>query len=261
MAEAGAAALPVLMYHSVPASGPGDALSVPRPLLRRQLTALRDNGFELLGLTAALAAAGAGRRVVGLTFDDGYADFLAVPELLEDLGASATLYVSTAHVGTTGRLIPTAGRLLDWAEVSDLAASPTVEVGSHAHVHQPLDVLPPRDLVAQVASSRRLLAERAGVQAVSFCYPNGYHGPRVRRAVAAAGFANACIVGRRVARVGGDRYAVPRVQVTDRHDESGVLRLVEAGETGLTARVKPLVYPAWRLARRTVYRTTGRQLT
>ena len=256
------ARLPVLMYHAVPPSGSGDALTVPLPLVVRQWKALRENGFRLLGLTEALAvkAEQAQARVVALTFDDGYADFLAVPRLLADHEARATLYLPTSHLGTDDRLIATAGRLLTWAEVADLPRD-VVEIGGHAHLHRPLDVLRRGDQMHEVLTCRRLLAERAGVEAASFCYPNGYHDARVRRAVAGAGFGNACTVGRRVAETTGDPFGLPRLQVMPQHDEAGVLDLVEHGEPGWVPQVKRAAQPGWRVARRTVFRTTGRVLT
>ena len=242
--------LPVLMYHSVPTSGAGDRLAVPRPLVDRQWRALRNEGWAIRGLTEALA--GRDGSTVAVTFDDGYADFLGVLELLARHEARATLYLPTSQLGRPG--------CLAWAQVASLPRD-LVEIGSHAHVHRPLDVLSPVDIEHEVRHSRRLLAAQAGAEAVSFCYPNGYSSPRVGRAVRAAGYANACVIGRRLADPDGDRYAVPRLQVTPAHDEAGVVALVMAGEGGLMPRVKRAAAPAWRLARQAAYRATGRMLT
>jgi hypothetical protein len=78
------AVLPVLMYHSVPPSGLGDRLAVPRPMVDRQWRVLRADGWNLRGLTEvlALARANPGARTISVTFDDGYADFIGVAELL-----------------------------------------------------------------------------------------------------------------------------------------------------------------------------------
>jgi peptidoglycan/xylan/chitin deacetylase (PgdA/CDA1 family) len=150
--------------------------------------------------------------------------------------------------------------LLTWEEIAGLPAE-LVEVGSHAHHHRPLDVLGARDLAHEVRDSRRILQERTGRAPESFCYPHGYAGPRVRRAVRDAGFANACVVGRRVAEARDDPFAVPRLQVTAGHDEVGVRTLVRLGEPGMAPRVKRVAAAPWRVARRTVYATTGRILT
>jgi peptidoglycan/xylan/chitin deacetylase (PgdA/CDA1 family) len=195
-----------------------------------------------------------------VTFDDGYADFLGLLDLLAEHEARVTLYLPTSRLGQPDGQPRSHGQWLTWAEVAALPRD-LVEIGSHAHVHRPLDVLAGADVEHEVRHSRRLLAAHAGAEAVSFCYPNGYSSPRVRRAVRAAGYANACIVGRRLADPDGDRYAVPRLHVTPAHDEAGIIALVTAGEAGPAPRAKRAVAPAWRLARQGAYRLAGRILT
>ncbi len=254
--------LPVLMYHSVPASGTGDSLMVPRTLVDRQWRALRSEGWTMLGLTEALAVATAdpGGRIVGVTFDDGFADFLGVLDLLATHGARATLYLPTSPLEQPAHPGQRPGRYLTWAEVASLPRD-LVEIGSHAHVHRPLDVLSRMDVEHEILHSRQLLAMRTGADVVSFCYPNGYTSLGVCRAVRAAGYVNACIVGRRLADPDSDRYAVPRLQVTYAHDEAKIVDLVAAGEAGLGPSLKRIAGPTWRLVRWAVYRSTGWILT
>lgn len=172
-------ALPVLMYHSAPASGPGSPLAVPRPLIDRQWRALRSDGWELRGLTDALGRArnDPDARIVGVTFDDGFSDFLGVLDLLSAHNAQATLYLPTSRLDTPER---EDGSWLSWADVAGLPRE-LVEIGSHAHVHRPLDVLPRADVRYEVRHSRQRLAERIGTEPVSFCYPNGYSSRSVRQ--------------------------------------------------------------------------------
>ena len=113
--------LPVLMYHSVPASGHGDPLAVPRPLVHKQWRALIPEGWILRGLTEALDLARSnpgGGRTIGLTFDDGYADFLGVVELLSTHNARATLYLPTSETGKARHLARAHERSLSWAEIA-----------------------------------------------------------------------------------------------------------------------------------------------
>src|SRR3954464_3912929 len=90
--------LPALMYHSVSAiAGPLRDLAVPPKRLAEQLAALTAAGYRLVGLSEAgdLLGAGTPDRLIAVTFDDGYRDFLTagVPALAA-VGASATLYAS-----------------------------------------------------------------------------------------------------------------------------------------------------------------------
>ncbi|MFZ0161845.1 MAG: polysaccharide deacetylase family protein, partial [Kineosporiaceae bacterium] len=233
--------LPVLMYHSVPAAGPAPSdLHVPLKEFSTHLSVLRDNGFTVVGLTRAvqLVATGlsdGGRvRPVALTFDDGYVDFLAAAELLAARACAATVYVSTNRMGEAS-MIAGSGRLLTWEELDTLPRE-WVEIGSHAHDHRPLDVLGEHVAAGQARISAERIAERAGARPVSFCYPHGYCSAATARAVRAAGYTNACIVGRRVAGPGDDLFALPRLQVRPGLGAEGLLDLLARGEPGWTPR-------------------------
>ncbi|WFE27110.1 polysaccharide deacetylase family protein [Solwaraspora sp. WMMD791] len=272
-------ALPVLMYHSVSVidSGPLRSLAVGPTRFAEQLAALADAGYRMVGLSAALdqldadAAADRDRDrdppgppLVALTFDDGYADFLtrALP-LLDAAGASATLYPSVGHLGESadwlGQWAADFGPLLDWAQLTEVADSGRVEVGSHGWWHHPLDVLPPHRATAEITAARDRLEQHIGRPVRSFCYPHGYHDWRVRAAVRRAGHDNACEVGRRRYRRGDRRLAVPRLLPTDDHDADALLDLVRTGGPRMMPQAKRLAQPAWRFTRR-VARRAGRQL-
>jgi len=248
-------ALPILMYHGIPATPDPvpDPLRVPVDDFRRQIATLTADGWELLGLSEALSAkaADADRPIVALTFDDGYTDFLNAAVVLAEYGARATLYVPTGTVGTDG--------YLDWDQLTALAAA-GVEIGSHSRQHRPMDTLPAEVLVAELVRSRGELAGRLEVPVRSFCYPHGYSSRRVRRAVAEAGYANACVIGRRLARPADDRFALPRLQPVPGLTSAELRQLVARGEPGLAPVAKRALQPAWRVARLTAAHL-GHQLT
>jgi peptidoglycan/xylan/chitin deacetylase (PgdA/CDA1 family) len=240
---------PVLMYHSMtPIPGPLGDLGVSPTLLGEHLEALRGAGYRIVGLSAALALAATGVRVAGLTFDDGFRDVLDALPVLADTGSTATLYVPAAHIGATATWLDHRPDLLDWAEVRSVAAA-GIEIGSHGHVHRPLDVLPPIEMARQVGAARARIAQETGAPVRSFAYPHGYHTARVRVAVAAAGHDSACEVGRRVVRPGDDRFALPRLQPTPDLDGAGLLAIVR-GDPALMAEIRRLAQPGWRFTRR-----------
>ncbi len=260
-------ALPALMYHSVSAiGGPMRHLAVPPARLAEQLAALTAAGYRLTGMSAALDLidAGSTERLVAITFDDGYADFLSagVPALAA-AGAGATLYASTGHLGGAadwmGRFSPDFGRMLTWDELAEVARA-GIEIGNHSLVHHPLDVLPPATLRDEIARSHGDLEQRLGLRMRSFAYPHGYHDRRVRRTVAGFGYDNATEVGRRLHLPGGDRLAVPRFQPTPDVSGADLVALVAGGGPWLAPRLKRLAQPAWRLVRRAA-RAAGRDLT
>lgn len=252
-------AFPILMYGSVPAAGNGDPAAIPLDLLDRQWRALRAEGWTLAGLTDALMHARGypNLRVAAVTFDEGYANFAQVPELLVKHQAQATLYLGTANLGEDRRPDQ---RWLSWPEVAELPDD-LVELGCNAHHHRPLDVLPPAEVEDEVQRSRSLIIDRLGIKPVSFCYPNGYLSTSVIDVVSATDYENAVIIGRRLADPYGNPFALPRLQVRPEHDEDGILKLAAKGEPGPIPKLKRAAFPYWRAVRKGVYRTTGVMLT
>lgn len=254
--------VPVLMYHSVGSVMPGglEHLSVPPQQLAEQLHALQLAGYQLLGLTSALAAAEAGQRAVGLTFDDGFVDFLEPGlDVLRAAGAAATLYVPTRALGRTATWLPQDGEplpVMSAAQVAEVAAA-GIEIGSHGAEHVPMDVLPIGTAAAHLRESRAALEDVIGAEVTSFCYPHGYHSRRLRREVRASGYRTACAIGHRRHRLPGQPLAVQRLHVGPEHDAAAVVRLVDDGAPALVPSVKRIATPAWRAARWAALRTAG----
>lgn len=255
------------MYHSVSAiAGPLRDLAVPPRRLAEHLDALTGAGYRLVGLSEALDLldAGSDAKLVALTFDDGYRDFLTagVPALT-GAGARATLYASVGHLGGSagwlGRWAPDFGPMLTWAELSEVEDA-GIEIGSHGFFHHPLDVLPGRRLRGEIVAARDRLEQHLGHPIRSFAYPHGYHGRRVRGVVAWAGHDNATEVGRRLYTPAEPRFAIPRLQPTPDLTGAGLVAMCARGEGGWAPRLKRVAQPGWRVARR-IARTAGWNLT
>jgi peptidoglycan/xylan/chitin deacetylase (PgdA/CDA1 family) len=131
---------------------------------------------------------GDARGLVGLTFDDGYEDFLstALPTL-ETLGFSATVFVVAGKLGEEnnwghrGDPMPRL-RLLEADGVREVSER-GMEVGSHTVTHPRLSGLDPETLVHEVGDSRQMLGEVVGTPVEGFSYPYGdLDGPAVRAA-------------------------------------------------------------------------------
>jgi peptidoglycan/xylan/chitin deacetylase (PgdA/CDA1 family) len=255
------------MYHSVSATtGPHRDLAVPPRRLAEHLDALTDAGYRLVGLSEALDLLDAGTddRLLALTFDDGYRDFLTAGlPALEKAGARATLYAAVGHLGGTagwlGRWSAGFGPMLTWAELSEVDAA-GVEIGNHGLIHHPLDVLPGRQLRHEIVTARDRLEQHLGHSVRSFAYPHGYNGRRVRGVVAWAGHDNATEVGRRVHTPYEPRFAIPRLQPTPSLTGTDLVAMCARGEGGLVPRLKRIAQPGWRIARRAA-RTAGWHLT
>ncbi|GAA1620254.1 polysaccharide deacetylase family protein [Actinoplanes couchii] len=258
--------LPALMYHSVSSvGGPLRDLAVPPERLAEQLAALSGAGYRLVGLTEALdlLERGSAEKMVAVTFDDGYRDFLTqgVPALRK-AGAGATLYASVGHLGGRagwlGEWADDFGPMMTWEDLDEVAAS-GVEIGNHSLIHHPLDVLTAAQLREEVVSSHDRLEQRLQRKVRSFAYPHGYNSDLVRRVVEQSGHDNATEVGRRVHTPSERRFAVPRFQPTPDHTGADLVALIEGGPV-LSAQLKQYAQPGWRMVRK-LARKAGRNLT
>ncbi len=206
---------PVLMYHSVSASTRPDPhrLRVHPDQLDRHLRLLRRLGLRGVPLAELMAAAEQGRAtgLVGLTFDDGYADFLtdAVPVLARH-GMSATLYVVAGRLGGCNGWDE--GPRLDLLDADGVRAVAAAghEIGSHTLSHVRLSAADPVDVAREVAASRTVLTDVLQADVVGFCYPWGDFDEVAVEAVRAAGYDHACVTGDYRP---GDRFTVPRCYV------------------------------------------------
>ncbi|MFV0128539.1 polysaccharide deacetylase family protein [Streptomyces sp. HMX112] len=208
----------VAMYHSIddPADDPY-RVTVDPARLDRQLRWLRARGLRGVGVGRLLDAArrGGARGLVGLTFDDGYADFLdhAVP-LLRRHDCTATVFVLPGLLGGTnawdrpGPVKP----LLTEDGVRRCAAA-GMEVASHGLRHVSL---PPADdhvLREETRHSRELLRGITGTAPAGFCYPYGHLDARVVAAVREAGYTYGCAID--PGPLSGE-FALPRAHIGQR---------------------------------------------
>jgi peptidoglycan/xylan/chitin deacetylase (PgdA/CDA1 family) len=189
----------VAMYHSVgDRSDDPYRITVTPDRLDRQLRWLSRRGLRGVSMAELLAARvrGEGDALVGLTFDDGYTDFVdnALPVLARwDCGA--TLFVLPGRLGGDNAWDPLGPRKpLLTADGIRHAAAEGVEIGSHGLTHVDLTKTDDATLKAEVAESRSALAELTGTAVDGFCYPYGTIDTRAVDAVREAGYTYACAI-------------------------------------------------------------------
>ncbi|MBW1602195.1 polysaccharide deacetylase family protein [Streptomyces sp. JJ66] len=206
------------MYHSVDTTTEDPyAVTVSPQRLERQLAWLGRRGLAAVGVGELLRAHARGEAhgLVGLTFDDGYADFLehALP-VLRRHACTATVFVLPGRLGGDNAWDPLGPRkpLLD-ADGIRAVADAGMEIGSHGLRHERLTTASETVLRTETARSRELLAELTGQPPAGFCYPYGAVDARAVRAVRDAGYAYACAID--PGHLTGP-HAVPRVHVGER---------------------------------------------
>jgi peptidoglycan/xylan/chitin deacetylase (PgdA/CDA1 family) len=181
----------VLMYHSI--SRPEvdyDPLCTSPERFEAQMLYLKRHNLRGVSMRELYLALNAGEAtgLVGLTFDDGYEDFLdaAVPAL-EKLGFSATVFVVAGMLGSENTWEHGGGprpqlRLLGADGVREVSER-GMEIGSHSVTHPRVSGLDSETLIREVEDSRQLLGEIVNAPIEGFSYPYGaVDGPAVRAA-------------------------------------------------------------------------------
>jgi peptidoglycan/xylan/chitin deacetylase (PgdA/CDA1 family) len=186
----------IAMYHSVgDCSDDPYRITVTPDRLDRQLSWLRRRGLRGVSVSELLAAPSR-TGLVGLTFDDGYADFVdhALPVLARhDCGA--TLFVLPGRLGGDNAWDPLGPRkALLTADGIRKAAAAGIEIGSHGLTHVDLTTAEDIALHSEVTDSRKLLEELTDSPVSGFCYPYGTLDQRVVDAVREAGYGYACAI-------------------------------------------------------------------
>jgi peptidoglycan/xylan/chitin deacetylase (PgdA/CDA1 family) len=206
------------MYHSVTAEGDDPFRITVRPhRFLAQMRWLQRRGWRGASVAEVLGARrdGSADPLVALTFDDGYADFVAeVMPVLAELGFTATVFLVAGALGGENAWDQPGPRkpLMD-ADAVRGAVRAGMEVGSHALTHRALPDLSGPQLRDEVLRSRAVLAEAAGVEVAGFCYPYGRVGAREVAVVQGCGYDYACAVAPGALT---GRHALPRTYVGDR---------------------------------------------
>jgi peptidoglycan/xylan/chitin deacetylase (PgdA/CDA1 family) len=202
------------MYHSVEPYETDPYLVTVHPRrFDEQLRWLHRRGLRGVSMAELLAAREPG--TVGLTFDDGYTNFLTnVLPTLARYGFTATVFVIAGALGGYNAWDEPGPRkaLMTAADVR-LAADAGMEIGSHSLHHVRLPEVSDAQLRDEVVASREQLTALIERPVAGFCYPYGAVGGREVQAVRDAGYEYACAVGSSAL---NGRHALPRAFVGDR---------------------------------------------
>jgi peptidoglycan/xylan/chitin deacetylase (PgdA/CDA1 family) len=247
----------ILCYHNiVPADctdgAPGMHLEVTRFREQIDWLASRFTVIPLAEYARRLRLGRSLRRVVALTFDDGYRGvFDYAWPILRSHRLPATVFVPTGLAESQGfwwdapqvvqctteserrrwltefngdgaricqlipgatRSVPPGLRLATWSRIS-AAVRDGCDVGVHTKTHRNLTMLSDADLHDELEGGRAAIAAFTGATATCFSYPYGMHDARVREAVARAGYATAVTMDFGLNAPGCDPLALRRINV------------------------------------------------
>jgi peptidoglycan/xylan/chitin deacetylase (PgdA/CDA1 family) len=186
----------ILVYHAITrvADDP-NRICVSSRRFESQMGFLKRRGLRGVSVRELLRATGTedARGLVGLTFDDGYENFLytALP-ILERYGFSATVFAVGGLLGAENTWDERPRMRLLGAEGIREAAKRGMEVGSHGMRHVRLSGLRAEELEKEVVESRHVLGEILDEAVEGFCYPYGSVDGAATQSARQAGYTYAC---------------------------------------------------------------------
>ncbi|RYG34324.1 polysaccharide deacetylase family protein, partial [bacterium] len=153
------------------------------------------------------------KRPIGITFDDGYENFLghALP-VLQKNGLFGTVYLVADRFGGTNDWDEGSERLLDEAQIAQCLAAGT-EFGSHTCTHIDLKAASIKDAHREIEESRRKIGYTVQREVRTFCYPYGRYDDRVRALVADSGYRTACSTQKGANGPDADLFGLRRINV------------------------------------------------
>jgi peptidoglycan/xylan/chitin deacetylase (PgdA/CDA1 family) len=195
----------VLAYHGLgcfPRHLDPHNLMVEPGVFRGQVAVLRRRGYRFVALDEMLPAAGhePEQGLAALTFDDGTVDNLElVAPILTELELPATVFACPDLLGQPHFAMPAQARvrLMDAAELRELAAMPLVRIGSHTRTHVDLADAGPEQAYEEMLASKNALEELLQRPVDSFAYPKCGYSAACPDAARRAGYAVAVTCGGR----------------------------------------------------------------
>ncbi len=166
--------LPILMYHHVSQTVPGDALTagltVTTTGFEQELQYLKCAGYTAVTMAQLFAAmdgkAVLPRKPVMLTFDDGYDDgYTQAFPLLQKYGFAGSFAIITG-------LVEGGGPYMSWAQIREMADA-GMEMTSHTVTHIDLGTSDDATDRDQLATSKQALQSQTGRPVEFLVYPSG----------------------------------------------------------------------------------------
>jgi peptidoglycan/xylan/chitin deacetylase (PgdA/CDA1 family) len=212
----------VLMYHGLAdATEAPSRYVLPSRRFAQQMAWLRGRRYTLLSLADLQRALEASRplptRAVVVTFDDAYADLVALGlPTLQRFRVPATAFVVSRRAGRWNDwepVGPLAGRpMASWTKLRDLQDA-GVSIGAHSRTHRSLPSLSLEAARDEIGGSGDDIRDSLGTAPAHFAYPHGHTSTETMLAAREAGYALACGVSPRPCTPDAELFDLPRIEM------------------------------------------------
>lgn len=184
-------AVPILLYHNVTwgYSLHDTSLHITPDEFENQLTALRDNGYNIISLRDYTEYVNNGKSLpeksVIITFDDGYVGVYkhAYP-ILKKMNIPATVFVITGLVGYNDTSFPH----FTWEQAYEMDQSGVIDIQSHTRFHYNATEIPLTLLKLELRKSKYDIETRLNKKCDFLAFPYGAYNQDCLDAAIAAGY-------------------------------------------------------------------------
>lgn len=198
------AAVMALCYHRFEEK-PRDSLAITPAEFERQMQALKDEGFTVIGMQQFLAWRRGEKDIPAkcaiITIDDGYiSGYDTAWPILKKFGYPFTMFVYVNYIGSGGKSI-------SWEQLGEMRDA-GVDIQSHSYSHSNLKApgggvdrrtkeMVQKDIQAlgldgwlrkEIVESKQTIEKQLGVKVNAFAYPFGIHSPKAREVIKEAGY-------------------------------------------------------------------------
>ena len=195
----------VLCYHNIEDKGGQRSLTITTAQFEKELQALKDNGFTVIGMQDFLAWRRGEKSIPSkscmITIDDGWVSgYTDAWPILKKFGYPFTLFIYVNYVGT-------GGKSLTWAQLAEMRDA-GVDLQSHSYSHSNLRApgtgvdrrtaeMVRKDIQAlgqegwlrkEIVESKQVLEKQLGIKVNAFAYPFGIYTPKAREMIKEAGY-------------------------------------------------------------------------
>jgi peptidoglycan/xylan/chitin deacetylase (PgdA/CDA1 family) len=203
----------ILSYHSVGLDS--DFRTVEPKDFIRQMEYLKSN-YAIVPLAEVLECIGKeerpARRMVSITFDDGYQDFyLNVYPFLRKNKLPATVFVATGYVGKEWPFVESHPKILTWEQIEEIS-NHNIEIGAHTVTHPNLQQEKPEKVEHEIMKSKEEIEKHLRRTVRFFSYPFGSYTNQIVEIVENAGF-EAAVGGLGTIQESASLFTLNRVQV------------------------------------------------
>lgn len=225
--------VPVFIYHRVDASLPASDTVIAPTVIESQIKLLVENGYTFVTIdTVGKFMDGKRklpRKVVAITFDDGWKDNTIAVSILDKYKVPGTFFVLSGAFANNAYLTR--------EELKTIARSPVHEIGVHTHTHlmewwPNLDGVDDRMLVGEVLLSKGIIEKEIGREVTSFAWPFGYTRPHLLAILQSSGLHNVTNVDPSIKSntYPGNRLSINRINVHGLCTAQDILAMADSGQ-------------------------------